>query len=203
MKHHVLTPDDTKHGIGVDLDEACDNFLLQLDFQEGRVEVWPEISWTWTRLEDLSSPIPGQVGTSFPPEWTWGVASGSLVAPRVRDILAGHAGPADDIQWIPCTITADGQDLPYYIPHFPTWHDILHDDLTDWTPRPGSAGDNPRSWKHDHVPIRWVLDTNKLHDHSVFNLPHASLSVIVTTPVLDALNDAQVAGFTATPARTN
>jgi hypothetical protein len=195
MTYHVLDPEDDTYGIGVDLDHGLHEFVLQLQFQEGRVDSWPDISWAWVPSEPNRTPQP--------PEWTSGTITGSLVAPRVRDILAAHAGPADDIQWIPCTITAAGQDLPYYIPHFPTWHDILHDDLTDWTPRPGSAGDNPRSWKHDHVPIRWVLDTNKLDGHHVFKRPKSTLSVIVTTPVLDALNDAQVTGFTATPARTN
>jgi hypothetical protein len=195
MTFYVLSPDDTRYGIGADLNHVSESFVLRVQFQEGSVDFCPEIAWTWSPFRSR--------GTPTPPEWAWGVTAGSMMAPRVRDILAAHAGPADDIQWIPCTITAAGQDLPYYIPHFPTWHDILHDDLTHWTPRPGSARDNPRSWKHDHVPIRWVLDTNKLHDHSVFNLPHTSLSVIVTTPVLDALNDAQVTGFTATRARTN
>jgi hypothetical protein len=202
MTYYVLDPQADAYGIGVDLDQSSEDFLLRLYFHEGRVNDWPQVNWFWMRSKNLP-PVPEQTGVPVPPEWTWGVASGSLVAPRVRDILAAHAGPADDIQWIPCTITAAGQDLPYYIPHFPTWHDILHDDLTDWTPRPGSAGDNPRSWKHDHVPIRWVLDTNKLDGHHVFKRPKSTLSVIVTTPVLDALNDAQVTGFTATPARTN
>jgi hypothetical protein len=195
MTYHVLNPEDDIYGIGVDLDHGLHDFVLQLQFQEGRVNSWPSIVWAWSPSEPK--------GTLHPPEWTSGTITGSLVAPRVRDILAAHAGPADDIQWIPCTITAAGQDLPYYIPHFPTWHDILHDDLTHWGAQPGTEDCNPTFWKPGHAPIRWVLDTNKLHGHHVFKRPKSTLSVIVTTPVLDALNDAQVTGFTATRARTN
>jgi hypothetical protein len=196
MTYYTLGPDMETCGLAFDHNYDQRNIIYQLKYEEGRVESWPDISWAWEPPESS--------GISTPPDWTFSVPGGILVSPKVRNILTVNIGPADEIEWLPITLrNPAAQESSYFIPHFPTWHDVLHDEFTHWTARPGSASENPRFWRDDHVPIRWVLDAKKIHDHHVFKIPTLTFGFIGNDVVLQALTDANVTGFTAEPARVN
>lgn len=150
-------------------------FRYRLKSEEGPVVDPPVL--TWARRK------PGR-----PQEWAGTVDAIRLLSPLARHVLDEHAGPADDLQWLPATVTTlEGEALPYWVLHFPTWFDLLDEEYTNW----GPSG----------LPMRWVLARAKLDGHAVFIVPQLSDIVIVTDRVLDALRESGVAGYIATPAR--
>ncbi len=98
-------------------------------------------------------------------DWTMTINGMRVVSDRMKSILASQAGPRDEIQWLPVTVTTtDGADHPYWIPHFPVWHDVLDRENTTFGPS-GS-------------PIKYVLSLSKLDGLNVF------ISFITTYPII-------------------
>lgn len=172
-QYYVLNPKMNTFGLA---DTTRDNtFSYRLQFEAGPVENAPELTWQWTR------PQP-------PPDWVATIDSVRLVSPVVRRVFDEHAGPADEFQWLPATVTTStGESLPYWVLHFPTWFDVLDEAHSNW----GPSG----------LPMRWVLSRAKLEDHHVVTVPRLIELVIVTEPVLDALQQAGVTGYVADRAR--
>lgn len=151
-----------------------DAFSHRLQFQPGRVEAWPDLRWS--------------VRTELGPDWVWTVDAIRLVSPTVRAVIEAEAGPRDDIQWLPATVvSARGTEQPYWVPHFPTWHDVLDHELTTWDP--------------NQMPIRWVLSASKVVGLSVFVIPRSSLRVVASDAVVRALQHTRASGFSVEPAR--
>lgn len=127
----------------------------------GYIEEPPELGWSW------SSPKP--VG-----DLVLTVDGIRLVSPRMREVFDAHLGPADEIQWLPATVTlADGTRSPSWVPHFPVHHNLLDREHSTF----GPSG----------LPILYVLSRSKLAGHAVTVLPNHPLSTIVSTTVVDAL----------------
>ncbi|WP_150118070.1 hypothetical protein [Cellulomonas sp. B6] len=151
-------------------------FLDRLVFEPGLVQDPPQLAWSWP----LDGPAEDWIGTA---DMT------RLVSPAVREVLDAHLGGADRIQWLDATVQMpDGSALPYFVMHFPDWHDDLYDEAST-------------TWGPGGLPIRWVLSRAKLKDHRVFALPNLSKIVIVSGDVVDALKDAGLTGIAVTPAR--
>lgn len=142
--------------------------------REGQITDPPELAWRW--LDE--APVQ---------DWARTTDMARLVSPRMRAVLEDHLGERDVIQWLPATLTTPtGEDLPYWVMHFPVFHDVLHSS-TNW----GPSG----------LPIRWVLDRAKLDGHHVFIVPKLNNIIIVTGKVLVALVDAGLTGFSVERAR--
>jgi len=149
-------------------------FNYRLKYERGRVTEWPDLRWSSDE--------------AVPRDWPWPVDSFRLVSPRVREVFEENGGPRDDIQWIPgMVVTNDGVEHPYWVPHFPTWHDVLDEDETTW----GPSG----------LPMRWVLSCGKLDGLSVFIVPGLRDLVIVSPAVLEDLQRIGATGYKAEPAR--
>ncbi|WP_426561939.1 hypothetical protein ACPPVT_16000 [Angustibacter sp. McL0619] len=149
-------------------DDVVREFSYRLQFRDGLVEDPPQLSWQFDRADP-----PGVVWTD------WAVR---LVSPAVKQILSAHAGPRDVIQWMPAALTdASGREAEYWTPHFPVWHDVLHEELTEI----GSSG----------LPMRWVLDRSKLDGLAVFIVPRMTSHVVVRQDVADLLSAARVGGY--------
>lgn len=170
--YYVLTSNDDFDLVRSPRDNT---FSYRLQFQPDPVENPPELTWHWKQ------PDP-------PPDWLGTIDSVRLLSPAVRQVFDEHAGPADDLQWLPATVTtATHPALPYWVLHFPIWCDLLDEEHTTW----GPSG----------LPMRWVLSRAKLNDHIVFIVPRLSSIVIVTDHVLDALRQVGVTGYTAVRVR--
>ena len=171
--YYVLTPNIDDFDL---VRSPRDNtFSYRLQFQPDTVGSPPELTWHWKQ--------PGP-----PPDWLGTIDSVRLLSGAVRRVFDVHAGSADDLQWLPATVTTAAQEvLSYWVLHFPTWFDLLDEEHTTW----GPSG----------LPMRWVLSRAKLDGHSVFIVPRLTDIVIVADHVLDALRQAGVTGYTADPAR--
>ena len=122
-----------------------------------------------------------------PPDLVWGLPKVDLLSTRIKEILVSQAGPRDSIRWIPATVTAAGGEvLDYWIAHFATHFDVLDERHTTW----GPSG----------LPIRWVLDREKLEGLSVFHVPKAS-GIIVSSSIAEALDAANLTGYRTQVAR--
>ncbi|GAA3614125.1 hypothetical protein GCM10022223_32960 [Kineosporia mesophila] len=151
-----------------------DRFVYRLMFEPGRIENVPALQY--------------DAPDNVLPDWPAAVNGLRLVSPRCRQILQDQAGPNDDIQWLPVTVTTpDGQQHPYWAPHFPVWHDILDEEHTNI----GPSG----------IPIRWVIATRKLEGHNIFTVPQVSRSTLMRASVLNAMKEAGITGYEAEPAR--
>ncbi|WP_448061166.1 hypothetical protein [Cellulomonas hominis] len=145
---------------------------------KGRLQDPPQIGWTWPAETD-------------PPDVCGTIDMMRLFSPKARDVLQANAGEADEVQWLDSDMTtADGRHLTgWSVLYFPTPFDLLSERYTTW----GPSG----------LPIRWVLSVDKCRGHQVFVVPGTQMQTLITRPVLDALTQADLTGFTATPARTD
>jgi hypothetical protein len=146
-------------------------FFFRLSDNQGRLSAWPDITWTW-------EPMKGHEGEP-PSDFPAAIIGPSLVSARMREIIDSHLGPADDVQWIPSVMHFNDEEIPYWIPHFPHNPDVLNAELSTW-------GENG-------VPMRWVLDARKLHDHEFFNA--WGDKIIVSNRLRLALRKAGITGI--------
>lgn len=121
-------------------------------------------------------------------DWTMTINAMRVVSARMKDILDTHAGPRDEIPWLPATVTTtDGTDHPYWVPHFPVWHDVLDQEHTTFGPN-GS-------------PIKAVLALSKLDGLNVFISHRTTYPMIVRDTIRAALQTARITGCLVQPAR--
>jgi hypothetical protein len=150
----------------------CDHFYFYgLSQGQGRLKSWPNIIWTW-------KPMKGHEEES-PPDYPTPAESCVLFSDRMRKIIDAHLGSADEVQWIPSIMRhSSGQEETYLIPHFPYNPDVLNTELSTW-------GENG-------IPMRWVLDARKLHDHEFFNA--AGDNIIASHRLVKAFRAAGITG---------
>jgi len=170
----VLTREMERYGTAR-LVERNRRFATQINYEEGPVSQWPDVRWIWSE----ESPLP---------DWPNALGPYRLVSPRVREVLDAHLGPADAVQWIPSTVHHEksGEDLEFWLLHFPIWFDVLHESTT---------------WGPSGLPIRWIIDPAKLTGHRVVTVPQLIHPVIVDSEVLDALHASGAYGFHVAHAR--
>lgn len=109
-----------------------------------------------------------------------------LFSGRMREVIDAHLGPADQVQWLPSTLRhSDGREETYWISHFPHTPDVLNMELSTW-------GENG-------VPMRWVIQENKLGGHEFFHVGRQK--IIVSHRLVAALRKAGITGINPKPVR--
>lgn len=159
---------------------------------EGVVHDFPTLKWSWQ-------------GAGDPVDMPFVIGSVRVVSPRVRTVFDGHLGPADELQWLPAVVAdRDGDEHPYWVPHFPVHDDVLDLEHTTW----GPSG----------LPVRYVYSASKLEGHAVtvysvrartvqvrdrtITLPSETppLIYVISAEVAEALRAADITGARITPA---
>jgi hypothetical protein len=149
-------------------------FSFRLD-KPGQVQTWPDMRW--------------QLPSNDRPDVVWALRQVRLLSPLVRQVFTELAGPRDAIQWIPAQLLDRAGDVfEYWVPHFFVHQDVLHDRHTNY----GPSG----------LPIRWVLDRQKLDGLGVFVVPGLSAHYLIHERVGRALAAAGATGYTSQRARS-
>jgi hypothetical protein len=147
------------------------DFFYGLSRGQGVLTEVPDITWTWR-------PMKGKEGTP-PTDFPRTTVSCSLHSQRMREVIDQHLGTNDQLQWIPSTLRhGDGQEERYWILHFPHTPDVLNMELSTW-------GENG-------VPMRWVIQEDKLAGHEFFP---ACRNIIVSHRLVTALRKAGITGI--------
>jgi hypothetical protein len=152
-------------------------FFFRLSSDQGRLAMFPEITWTWeSSLGPVDTP---------PTDYPRATVGLNLVSVRMRKIIDSYLGPGDEVQWIPSVMHYNNEEIPYWIPHFPHTPDVMNTEMSTW-------GENG-------VPMRWVLDATKLHEHEFFNA--YSNVIIISNRLRLALRKAGITGINPKKAR--
>ena len=146
--------------------------------KRGPLDPEPILSWDW------------QDEVRQPGDFVCTVDVVRLVSPLVREIFDGLKTEHDDIQWIPGTLALpSGEELEYWVPHFPSPDDILDMEHTNF----GPSG----------LPIRYVFSYARLVPHAITKSASSSSTVVLSEPVVNALRAAGTRNIMYMPAPVN
>lgn len=135
--------------------------------EPGRPDHWP--------LLDLT------VDEGVPTDYLANNVGVRLCSPRLRAILDGGAGPADELQWLDARVIDHHGSQPYHVLHFPTVPDVLDRDRTIWV--------------DDELVVSPVIASGKVADHRIFTIPGGGGRVIVASAVRHAIRAARCTGI--------
>ena len=113
-----------------------------------------------------------------------------LCSEKLRGIIENNRAQVDPVQWLPCTVTANGdEERPYFILHTPASYDILDKKQTLF-----AGGD---------FVVRACLDVAAVGEHRVFALPGCKVRLMLASVVKQAIESAGCTGLEFSRVLTN
>ena len=108
-----------------------------------------------------------------------------LCSDKLRSILDAHAGPADELQWLPVRVRSGRQERPFFVLHFPSPPDVLDKTETIF------AGS---------FVVKAVLSDSAVADYRVFGYPECGeLPLLIAEDVKIAIERERCTGMEMAP----